>query len=580
MMAFVFRKSRSSFFFSLVLLWGVMLIGPIASGAETPTNSPVPAATPLEAEIEDLRGQIRVLQERLEALSRAAASQSTTSAPQTTPSPEPKPSQAPGRGQTDTSLYYGLSAGPPERRYGRGIFSDIVKIGGYGSFRYEANNLDRGPRVGDLPLARRSANGFDFRRLVLTTDVSPTERLRVYTEIEYERLSKLEFNRAGIPENLGRPTRNRPGTRFIQETEGRGELGIEQAWAQYNFAQDVGLRFGVVLPPLGRLNILHDDDYWDLPRRTLVDRGAPVLPVAAAWRELGAGVIGKHAIGSGFVNYQFYVVNGVTLDFAHEVTAGLRTGRVLLAVEPEIRFDNGPFNGSQSARAVTWRLGISPKVGSEIALSGYHGRYTPDFLNFKSSINAFGIDGKLTLGGFETEGEFIYNDYGRMRGVLDAIARQLVVNLAETSSSETRTLENEVELELGGPMTNQRYGFWVDLKYRFWPAILSRTFLGRDFENPLLIPIFRYDRVWYRGFVSELTFANRTIRNIDMDTLSQDRVTVGLSYRPITSVVFTAAYEHNHRRRGSTLIFPNVLGLDRSTRRSYDTVIVGLSFGF
>src|SRR2546428_7878628 len=44
-------------------------------------------------------------------------------------------------------------------------------------------------------------------------------------------------------------------------------LGHEQA-----------IRAGIVLPPLGRFNILHDDDYWDLPRRTLVDRDAPVVP--------------------------------------------------------------------------------------------------------------------------------------------------------------------------------------------------------------------------------------------------------------------------------------------------------------
>jgi hypothetical protein len=555
-------------------------------GADTPADTLQASSAPaipdsVRAEIDELRSQVRALQERLETLSRGTTAQpATPPATQTAPPSGTKVEEMPGRGQTNTSLYYGLSAGAPERRYGRGLFGDLVKIGGYGSFRYEANNIDRGPQVGDLPRARRSANGFDFRRLVLTTDISPVERLRVYSEIEYERLSKLEFNRTAIPENLGIPTRNRAGTRFIQETEGRGELGVEQAWAQYDFAKDVGVRVGVVLPPLGRLNILHDDDYWDLPRRTLVDRGAPVLPVPAAWRELGAGLVGKHPIGSGAINYQVYVVNGVTLDFAHETTASLRAGRALLAVEPEIRFDNGPFNGSQSARAVTWRLGVSPKLGSEIAISGYHGRYTPDYLNFKSRINAFGVDGKLTWRGFEAEGEFIYSDYGRMRGVLGAIARQLVVNVAETSSSETRTLENEVELELDGPMTNQRYGFWIDVKYRFWPSFLNGTFLGRSFENPQLIPIFRYDRVWFNGLVTDIKFANRTISNIESENLSQDRATLGLAYRPIPSVVFTAAYEHNQRRRGSTLIFPNLLGLDRVPDRSYDSLLLGVSFGF
>lgn len=571
--------------FSLLLIFFLTLapVGLRAEESAAPASAPAaPAPDPWRVEVEELRSQIRVLQNRLDALSRTTppATSAAEAGAQTTPPSENKPDAAPGRGQTDTSLYYGLSAGAPEKRYGRGIFGDLVKIGGYGSFRYEANNIDKGPAIADLPRARYSANGFDFRRFVLTTDISPSDRLRIYSEIEYERFNKLEVNRNAIPENLGLPTRNRAGTRFIQEVEGRGEIGIEQAWAQFNFNKDVGLRFGVILPPVGRLNILHDDDYWDLPRRTLVDRNAPVLPVPAAWRELGAGIVGKHAIGGGSINYQFYVVNGVTLDFSHEVTPALRQGRALLAIEPEIHFANGPFNGTQSARAVTWRLGMSPKLGSEIALSGYHGPYTPEFLNFRSSINSVGVDGKMTLGRFETEGTFIYTDFGRMRGVIDALARNLVVNVAETVSTETRTLENEVELEPAGPLTNQRYGFWVDLKYRFWPQALGRTFLGRGFENPQLIPIFRYDRVWYNGLFREFTFANRVITHIERENLSQDRLSLGLAYRPISSVVVSAAYEHNRRRKGDTFIFPSALGLGAIRDRSFDSFVLGMSFGF
>ncbi|MBI1746977.1 MAG: hypothetical protein HYR55_10370 [Acidobacteria bacterium] len=558
----------------LVFLFGTCAALPCLAAAEEPHAPP----DSVRAEIEQLRSQIRLLEARMEALS-----QQRTSPAAEKPVPAETPlmvESVPGRGQTDTSLYYGLSAGSPEKRYGRGVFGDMVKIGGYGSFRYEANNIDKAPQVGDLPRAQRSANGFDFRRFVLTTDISPNDRLRIYSEIEYERFSKLELARTAIPENLGSPGRPRAGTRFIQETEGRGELGIEQAWAQYNVARDVGIRVGVVLPPVGRLNTLHDDDYWDLPRRTLVDRGASVLPIPAAWRELGAGLVGKHALGAGFINYQFYVVNGVTLDFSHEVTAGLRSGRGLLAVEPEIHFDNGPFNGSQSTRAVTWRLGLSPKLGSEIALSGYHGRYTPSYLNLNTGLNSVALDGKFTYRRFEAEGEFIYSDYGRMRGVVGAIARQLVTSTVETLGSETRELETEVELEASGPLTNQRYGFWLDLKYRFWPEFLNRTFLGRGFENPQLIPIFRYDRVWFNGLVTDFRFKDRAITRLDSENLSQDRITTGLSYRPISSVVVTAAYEHNHRRQGSTLIFPRSIGLGRLPDRSYDSLVLGMSFGF
>ena len=52
------------------------------------------------------------------------------------------------------------------------------------------------------------------------------------------------------------------------------------------------MRTGGVLVPVGRFNINHDDNRWDLPRRSLIDRGVPVLPSTAAWDELGAGFNG------------------------------------------------------------------------------------------------------------------------------------------------------------------------------------------------------------------------------------------------------------------------------------------------
>lgn len=535
----------------------------------------------LEAELERLRAQVKALEAKLE---KVLAAQEQEKAGEKSASVEPKAEAEvkpiPGRGLTDRGLYYGLAAGPAGQRYGRSIFGDLVRIGGYGSFRFEANNIDKGPAIGALPPVRLGFNSFDFRRFVLTTDITPFDRLRVYTEIEYERLSEIEVERTAIPENRGQ--QERAGTRFIQGVEGQsgGEIAMEQAWAQFDFTDWLGLRFGVILPPLGRFNILHDDDYWDIPRRPLVDRGGPVLPVKSAWREMGAGLLGTKQWGRGYIDYQFYVMNGVTLDFNNELVTSLRSGRTLLEIEPEIEFASGAFNGTNSADAVSWRLAVSPKIGNEIAISGYHGQYTPDFLKTNASINAFGIDGKLTLGRFEVEGEFIYSDFGKMQRVLEDLAAQLVNSAAATSSAETRALEAEVEAELAGPFTNQRYGFWVDFKYRFWPRWLDRSFLGRGFENAQLIPIVRYERIWFNDFFTDVRFSNGVLQGVSRENVSQDRITVGMTYRPTTSVAFTTAFEHNHLREGSRLIFPSVLGLGRIPDRSFDTLIFGVAFGF
>jgi hypothetical protein len=554
-------------------------------------------ATPPRSEVEQLRSEVEQLRALVEALAKerqpaAPRTQAAALQPETTQEPKPESSQEPkppsgqeaqekslpGRGKTDQGLYGTTAAGDQNARYGRGIFGDSLRIGGYGSFRFETNDLDKLPRVGNLPVARHDSNGFDIRRLVLTADVSPSERLRLYTELEFERFAKLEIERTAIPENRGGQSPI-AGTRFIQEVEGQdgSELKLEQFWAQYNLTKNVGIRGGIILPPVGRFNILHDDDYWDIPRRTLIDRDAPALPVKTAWSEAGLGLIGSSPIGKGFINYQFYVVNGVTLDYAIEQTVAVRDDKAKIEFEPEIFFDSGAVNGSRPVNALTWRVGLSPRVGNEIAFSGYHGKYTPKFLQTSAYINTLGVDGKLTVGSFEAEGEFIYTRFGKLRQVLSDLARNLVNSEGEDELNETET---EVAVGLKGPFTDRRHGFWVDLKYRARPGWLKRSWLGESFSDPQLIPILRYERVWYKDLVREFGFRNSVVDEFELESLSQDRVTLGLTYRPISSVPISIAYQRNQRRSGSTLIFPDTLGLGRPSDRSFNSLMIGIAFGF
>jgi len=492
---------------------------------------------------------------------------------------EPPAVRLPGRGYTEKGLYGGLAAGSEGRRYARGLFGEAVKIGGYGSFRFEANNIPQGPQIGDLPPLKYSNNSFDFRRFVFTIDAVPSKRLRFYTEIEFERLSEIEIERNAIPENRGRANRNRRGTRFMQEFEGTsgGELAIEQAWAQFNITDSLGVRGGIVLPPVGRFNILHDDDYWDIPRRTLVDRGGPVLPAKVAWQELGAGLIFSKPLGAGYLDAQVYVVNGPKLDFSIEEVVAFREGRELLELEPEIAFSSGAVDGSQATAGLTWRAALSPRIGHEIALSGYHGRYTPDYLTRKPWVNTVAVDGKTTWGGFEIEGEFAYTKFNGFRPVLDDIALQLVDSAAKTFSSETSILESEVETGFAGPLTDSRKGFWIDFKYRLRPQWLQRV---KELDDPHFIPILRWERIWFRDFVRGFEFSDSRITELQMEDLTQERFTLGLAFRLMPSVVVTAAWEHNRMLEGSRFIFPQPVGAGPIPNKTFDGFIVGTAFGF
>src|SRR5258706_4033573 len=197
---------------------------------------------------------------------------------------------------------------------GQSYFSKLIdqtKVGAYGSMRYGTSNLD------DLN------NGFTFRRCVLTVDSAITERLKTNLELEFERFTSLELDK-----KLTR-TSGSGGLTSEVAIEGttNSEISLEQAWLQYDISDWLKFRSGAVLVPLGRFNINHDDDRWDLPRRSLVDRGAPVLPTTAAWPELGAGLLGDFSIGaSGKLSYQAYVMNGVTLDSEIEQIGQTRAG--------------------------------------------------------------------------------------------------------------------------------------------------------------------------------------------------------------------------------------------------------------
>lgn len=416
-----------------------------------------------------------------------------------------------------------------------------LHIGGYGSLRFEAND------------SAGAAKGFTLRRFVVTTDARITDRLRIYSETELERLFGIEVEK--------RATATAGGLTLKQGVEGNngGEISLEQAWGQYNFTPNHGLRAGVVLAPVGRFNLHHDDDYWDLPRRTLVDRDAPVLPVKSAWRDLGAGLVGGFRLGGqARLDYQAYVLTGATLDFNLESVAQTRNPRRnKLEMEGEFGLASGFFDGSQRARAIAWRAAFSPSLSGEFALSGYHGRYTPAYLAVREPVNTLGFDYKWRKGAFEFEGELLYTSLGRMRRVVDAFAATAFRSSAETSGVEARELESEIEFELGG-LNRTRYGFWSDVKYNWRPAWLKRTFLGKPFEDARLIPILRYERVWLNRNLAELGFRNGAVTTYETQDMQQDRLSLGLSYRPVRNFGIQFAYEHNRRVNGAELIFPRI----------------------
>src|SRR4029453_17023931 len=246
-----------------------------------------------------------------------------------------------------------------------------------------------------------------------------SERLKANMELEFERFTSLELDK-----NLTRTSGGGLTSEVAIEGTSKSEISMEQAWMQYDIADWLKFRGGAVLVPLGRFNINHDDNRWDLPRRSLVDRGVPVLPSTAAWDELGVGFLGDAQLSdAALFTYQPYVVNGATLDFNFEQIAQTRfpePGKQVIEVELEPSTGTF-FQALKNAKAFTGRVALSPALGHEVGGSWYFGRYTPSFLP-NENIWSLAGDWKSVFDKFEVEGEYVFTRFGGIRDVATGLA--------------------------------------------------------------------------------------------------------------------------------------------------------------
>ena len=441
-----------------------------------------------------------------------------------------------------------------------GKLVEQTKVGAYGSMRYGTSSLD------DLH------NTFTFRRLVLTVDSPIAERLKANLELEFERFTELEVEKRLFSSR---------GVGLQQAVEGtnHSEISLEQAWMQYDIADWLKFRAGALLVPLGRFNINHDDNRWDLPRRSLIDRGVPVLPSTAAWPELGAGFLGDFSAGTtGKVSYQWYVMNGVALDAELEQISQTRAGDTTkFAQEVELRPSRGTFaDDIKSGKALATRWAYSPWLGDEIGVSLYWGRYTPDFLPSRP-VFSLALDGKKTWGPFEIEGQYVHTRWSGVKDVALAFARKAINSETE---AEIGDVETEVEFELANLATSKQ-GYWVDFRYRFWPEFLGNTLLGKHFANPQLIATLRLEQVWFNQLIKEMAFSSTSLTQFEKENRLLNRVTMGLTYRPVPLVALQLAYEYTRTNRGKSLSsVTNFLTSSKDREYFQHAVLMGLAFGF
>ncbi len=167
-----------------------------------------------------------------------------------------------------------------------------VSIGGYGEMTYQ--NFSKRKQNADPAGVRDEA---DFLRAVVYVGYKFNDWILFNSELEFEHGSTGKT---------------------------RGEVSVEQAYVDFHLRDEIGIRAGTLLVPMGLQNEFHEPTTFHGVRRTGVEQN--IIP--STWRENGAGVYGD----LGTVSYRSYLVSGLQATTNTGVTgfssaSGLRNGR-------------------------------------------------------------------------------------------------------------------------------------------------------------------------------------------------------------------------------------------------------------
>lgn len=145
-----------------------------------------------------------------------------------------------------------------------------VSIGGYGENLYENFSSERedGTPAG-------TTDQFDALRAILYVGYKFDDRILFNSEIEFEHAT----------------------------TGGAGSASFEFGYLDYRLTEDFGFRAGLLLPPMGFVNELHEPPTFLGTERPLTEQA--IIP--STWRENGIGVFGATAD----FDYRFYLINGM-----------------------------------------------------------------------------------------------------------------------------------------------------------------------------------------------------------------------------------------------------------------------------
>ena len=283
-------------------------------------------------------------------------------------------------------------------------------------------------------------------------------------------------------------------TQFITELEFEHvkEVYVEQAFLQYTLTDNVNLRAGLMLVPMGIINEYHEPTTFNGVERPSMDKAI----VPTTWREIGLGVSGKFDEAS--LRYQAYMFNGFTSKNGSKLLGGsngLRNGRQKGA---ESTMNNVNFAG---------KLDYYGFPGLRLGLSGYFGRTQSDkaiedIAGADVGVAMIGLDARYAYKRFTARGQFI-----------------------TASISDSKEYNTYYNASTGSELGSKLQGWYVEGAYNLFSQEKEQQLFGF---------------VRYEDFDTHASVAQGINKNLSYD---RNELTLGLTWKVAQGAAFKADYQ-------------------------------------
>lgn len=305
----------------------------------------------------------------------------------------------------------------------------------------------------------------DMRRLVLFFGHDFSEKIRFYSEVEIEHA--------------------------IVSADDRGEVEVEQAYLDGLLDRRLNLRGGLLLMPMGIVNVYHEPPSFNGVDRPDVDQ----LVIPTTWREPGVGIFGELAEG---FRYQLYVVNGFNAN-------GFGAEKAIRSGHQEAQLAHARDVGG------ILRVDYEPILGTVVGGSAYVGTSGN---TLRSTV------GRVPVGLFDVDMRTRWHGF--------SARLQLALLVVGDAAELNRALLTGDEEQMGaGPVASQSRGGYVELGYD-WLSLFAPS------SGQALTTFGRFDYVDTQADVPTGFVARKEFRRYSG--------VFGLVWRPIPQIAIKADY--------------------------------------